>query len=161
MDKKNNKNIWIVVGIIVLVLIIVYAMRASAPMTVPTGESAVTTTTPVDETEDVSTGSVDTSAAVTLSYQQALIKYAKARIQLDDQCQAIPNVVTYKNGTNIMLDNRAAATRNIHLGSYFTIKGYGFKIVNLSSSTLPAKLLLDCGTSQANDQNVATITIQK
>jgi len=56
-----------------------------------------------------------------------------------------------------MIDNRAPVARTVKVGSTFPIKAYGFKIVNLSSATLPATWYVDCDSSQ----NVATILIQK
>lgn len=97
------------------------------------------------------------SVAVSASYTQALIDYKDARIQLDSECRAIPSNVTYKNGTSIMIDNRAPVARTVTAGSTFSIPAYGFKIVNLSSATLPATWYVNC------DQRVkvATILIQK
>lgn len=109
-------------------------------------------------TEDTSVGSVNTgSSAASISYANALVKYKDARIQLDQNCQAHPNNVTYKNNTDIMIDNRASVARTVKVGSSFGIKAWGFKIVKLSSATLPATWYVDCGGSQ----NVATILIQK
>lgn len=80
-------------------------------------------------------------------------------IQFDTQCQALPNVVTYKDDTGIMIDNRSPDTRTISLGTTFTIKPYGFKIVVLPAVVYQASqtLWLDCD----NSQNVATVLIQK
>lgn len=161
--------LWILFVVLVIIIIVLVSKSMSSSSSTSTSEATTTTTSDtalsaVPGTEDTSSGSVDaaSASAATISYQDALVKYADARIQLNDQCQATPSVATYKNGTVIMLDNRAAVSRNIHLGTYFTIKGYGFKLVKLTAgSTLPETLLLDCGTSQAADQNVATITIQK
>ena len=92
-----------------------------------------------------------------LLYGDALALYKEKRIQLNDKCQASPNVSTYGNNTSIMIDNRSAVKRSVVLGSSFTIPAYGFKIVSLSSKDLPKTLLLDCDESQ----NVATVLIQK
>jgi len=108
---------------------------------------------PTDDKSPATT--VPTTA--TISYAQALQKYKDARIQLNQDCQATPNNVTYKNNTNIMIDNRASVTRTVRVGSSFSIPAYGFKIVKLSSTTLPATWGVDC----AGSQNVATILIQK
>ncbi len=96
-------------------------------------------------------------AAASMSYAQALETYKDRRIQFDKACQATPNNVTYKNGTKIMLDNRAGVARTININGAVSLPAYGFKIVTLSSSTLPKTILVDCGTGQ----NVATILIQK
>ena len=97
--------------------------------------------------------------AVPISYTDALVKYADARLQLDTNCQALasPANLVFKNNSLLMVDNRAPVARTVHIGSVFTIKAYGFKIIELSSATLPATFLVDCGTSQ----NVATISLEK
>lgn len=110
---------------------------------------------PPAATLDTSAGSVNTTS--TISYQDALARFKDARIQLDSNCQASPNNSTYKNGANIMIDNRSDKTRTVRVGSTFTIQPWGFKIVRLSSATLPATWYVDCDSSQ----NVATILIQK
>ena len=101
------------------------------------------------------------SQPVSLSYQNALELYKdNKRIQLSgaDFCQASPNNVMYKNGTSVMIDNRSAQIRTIKIGgTSYSIEGYGFKIVKLSSATLPATLLMDCN----QQQNVAKILLQK
>ncbi|MEK7128207.1 MAG: hypothetical protein AAB933_01410 [Patescibacteria group bacterium] len=103
-------------------------------------------------------GAPNTNVPITaITYEQALKIYKDARIQLNQDCQASPNNVTYKNNTYIMLDNRSDKTRAVKLGSSFTIPAYGFKIVKLGSASLPATWYIDCGSSQ----NVATILIQK
>ncbi|MEK7227921.1 MAG: hypothetical protein AAB681_01030, partial [Patescibacteria group bacterium] len=92
------------------------------------------------------------------SYANALVKYKDRRIQFDDTCRAFPSTVTYKDNTGIMLDNRSAQTRIIKVGSTYTVKPYGFKIIVLPDIYLKSKtLLVDCGAAQ----NVATILIQE
>jgi len=159
--ENKNKNLWIGLGVVLVIVvgIIIWSMSNANPAVAPTVEEDTTTplTEPIPQ-EDKSTSGVNNSpTASTLSYANALIKYKDARIQLDNNCQATPHNLTFKNGTNIMIDNRASVARIVKVGSIFTIKGYGFKIVKLSSATLPATWLVDCGKSQ----NVATILIQK
>jgi hypothetical protein len=154
MDK--NKNVWIWVAVVALVVILGFWLMNKDGDDVDTIKS--TDTTDVEPTEDVTEGSVNaTSPAASISYQQALIKYKDARIQLSPACQATPNNVTFKDGASLMIDNRSNTAKTVKLGSTFSIKAYGFKIVKLSSSTLPATWLMDCGASQ----NVATVLIQK
>ena len=93
----------------------------------------------------------------TSSYGQALLKYGSTRIQFNTTCQATPNNVTYKNSTNIMIDNRSAVAHTVKVNSVYTIPAYGFKIIKLSSAILPVQFLVDCD----NSQNVATILLQK
>lgn len=151
---QNNKTVlWVV---IVLVILVGAFFLVKKTKTAPSMETD-TTVDMNNSTEDTTEGSVNTSAAKTLSYNEALAAYPTNRIQLDKVCQAHPNNVTYKNGTSIMIDNRSPQPAKVKLGSTFTIRPYSFKIIKLSSATLPSTLLLDCGTSQ----NVATVLIQK
>lgn len=156
-DKDNHKNLWLALGaaLVVLVLLFWWIQKSPGGGFSFGGNSAEEEVVP---TEDISEGSVNkTVPAAALSYQQALVKYKDARIQLDKTCQAIPNNVTYKNGASIMLDNRSGVARTVKLGSTFSIKAWGFKIVKLSAATVPATWLMDCDKSQ----NVATVLIQK
>jgi hypothetical protein len=141
------------VVVLVIIAIVWYVKSTSTPVVAPTTEDVVT-----DSSEDVSEGSVNvTAGGVSLSYQQALLKYKDARLQLDKNCQASPDKMTFKNGAYMMVDNRSSVARTVKVGSVFPIKAYGFKIIKLSSATLPATWYVDCGSSQ----NVATVTIQK
>ena len=98
------------------------------------------------------------TAPATLTYTQAVEQYAGKRIQFNQYCQGVPNYVTYQNGTNIMLDNRSGDARTIKVGATaYSLAGYGFRIVTLSSATLPATLLLSCGSAV----NVGQILLQK
>lgn len=130
--------------------------------TVPTTQIATSTKPVAKATTTVKKTSVPlASQPVSLSYQSALELYKdNKRIQLSgaDFCQVSPNNVMYKNGTSIMIDNRSAQIRTIKIGgTSYSIEGYGFKIVKLSSATLPATLLMDCN----QQQNVAKILLQK
>lgn len=119
---------------------------------------ALDTNQAVNFVEDTSSGSIDANnPAAPLSYQQALVKYSGARIQLDKNCQASPDKMTFKNNTNVMIDNRAPVIRTVKVGSTFSVRAYGFKIVRLYSTTLPATWYVNCDSSR----NVSTILIQR
>ena len=161
---ENNKNMWI--GIVVIIIIIGVALFFS----LRNKKVAVdTTVAPLadnnalepDSTLDISdiVGTSTTGVApVSISYAEALIKYADRRIQFNKECQASPFSVTYKDNSGIMLDNRAPVSRVIKVGTNYTIKAYGFKIVVLPDIYLKSKtLLVDCD----KQQNVATILVQE
>jgi len=167
---ENNKNtgwIWALVIVIVAIAIVLIVRHKNNTAVTPTAGDYSTAggtagdTNALTATEDTSAGSVDAAAApaALLSYAQALAQYGSKRIQFDGVCQATPNTATWKNGTNIMLDNRSPMARSLHLGTMgdVAIKAWGFKIVNFSSSLLPNVITIDCGASQ----NVAQIEIQK
>lgn len=168
MENISKQNIRIGVAAIVVIGVIavfVFGKPAVAPeVGTLTGDQAATssnpTITPAKTAATKSTTSTTGSDAVSVSYEKALEVYTgKTRIQLmgDTVCQVSPTMATYKNGTSIMLDNRTAEARTVTLGTAYTVPAYGFKIVKLSSTTLPVTLLMDCG----KQQNVATILLQK
>ena len=155
----NNKLIiGIVIVIAILIVIIAVGGRSNSDVS-PSGSanpsgSAMASPTATSRP----TGTTPKPAATTLSYQDALNKYAGTRIQFDKLCQANPSQMTIKKGTAIMLDNRSGDARNISVGSVkYVLAGYGFRIVTPTSPTLPATLLIDCGSAQ----NVGKVIIQK
>ena len=170
MNKNENNGAWWTVFVVLVVAcLIAAAVMHHKEMTMVDQGAATTVMTDdqtasgaeVTPTEDVSAGDVTaaTPGAAPLAYDQALLKYANARVQFDTACQATPSASTFTNGTLVMLDNRSPDARVIHLGSLgdVSIKAWGFKIVQLSSSLLPNNVAVDCGSSQ----NVTIISIQK
>lgn len=165
--ENKNKIIWIILGLAVIGLIIFLAVRGDKVTPLNTGDTTAPEST-LDTTSDpagttgtgADTGSVTDAngTAVTLSYQQALTKYEGRRLQFNDMCQATPNTVTYKDNTGIMLDNRSNKTRTIKVGTTYTIKPYGFRIVTLPDTYREnSTYYVDCDKSQ----NVATILVQE
>ena len=173
MNTNTNKGWWWAFSVIVLIVIIAVIVHLRNTSTAPvsqvqnSGDVTSGTDNALVPTEDLSagsihaasTGSTGTASAQALSYDRALTYYGSARIQFTATCQAIPNHATWPNNTDIMLDNRSAETRSLHLGTLgdITIKPWGFKIVRLTSSMLPNVITVDCNASQ----NVAQINIQK
>ena len=164
MEKDNYRMwIWVIVAVVVLggIFFFISSNQEKETDTITTPNKVVTDTNTDVKTEPESaqdtTGTVG-AGAVSISYAQALVKYADRRIQLDKTCQARPNNVTYKDNTGIMIDNRSPETRTVKVGTTYTIKPYGFKIVVLPDIYLKAKtILVDCDQSQ----NVATILVQE
>lgn len=165
MSMSKNMWIWaIIIVIIVLGLIFWATMTSNNPASTtviipPSSENTATQTpTTIQSTEDISSGSIHSgSTTAAISYANALIKYANARLQLDDTCEGSPAAMTFRNNAYLMIDNRAPVARTVKVGTTFSIKAYSFKIIELSSAKLPATWLVDCDQSQ----NVATILLQK
>jgi len=167
-NKNNNLWTWVIIILIIIVGSILwflmksngssYATNPNVPANTPVVAPATTPSAP-PSAEDTTVGSIDAGTAVSLSYTDALVTYANARLQLDTNCQALasPAGLVFRNNSLLMVDNRAPVTRTIHLGSVFTIKPYSFKIIKLYSAKLPATWLVDCDSSQ----NVATVLIEK
>ena len=116
------------------------------PLFIQTKEIQVTQTTTVPEA---------TSNATTkgLSYGEAINKYQNKRIQINDSCQLNPSSMVLKNGTAVMFDNRSATSKNLSLGgTRYSLSGYDFRILTLSRNTLPATIVIDCGSGKNNGQ---------
>lgn len=158
MENKNTW-IWVAVAVIILAGIIYFATKNTKSVEPVVTQDAISdTTTGPESVQDTTAVVPGAPTQPSISYAEALIKYADRRIQLDTQCQAHPINVTYKDNTGIMIDNRSAFTRTVKVGTTFTIKPYGFKIVILPDVYLKSStLLVDCDKSQ----NVATILVQE
>ena len=157
--EKNNLRMWtwIIVAVIVVAVVLIFVFQNKQIVTTTTVAPVNTVTTEPSSTQDISASDIG-AGSVSISYANALIKYSDRRIQLNSICQATPNKVTYKDNTGIMIDNRSAQTRTVKVGTTFTIKPWGFKIVVLPDVYLKAKtILVDCGQYQ----NVATILVQE
>lgn len=148
--EKNKLYLWVSVVAVVILAVVFFFMFGNKQ----TENQVTTEPESVQDVNDQDTG----VPAEVISYANALVKYATRRIQLDTACQAYPNNITYKDNTGIMIDNRSPQTRTVKVGTPFTIKPWGFKIVVLPDVYLQSKtLLVDCDQSQ----NVATILVQE
>jgi hypothetical protein len=163
----NNKDIWIgaIVVLIIIAVVIFFSLRnkkEKIPVTLEQGtEDILPLPQPTPSTrKNINNVNNKTGESASLSYAEALVKYSDKRIQFDSSCHVpMPNItVTYKDNIGIMLDNRSASDHTIKVGTDYTIKAYGFKIIFLPDIYLKAKtILVDCD----NQQNVATILVQE
>ena len=168
-DKKNNSNMWIWGIVIVVILIALFFILRSSQTTAPAGAGTTATTTTTTTTTaatlppSVQDTSGTTGAGVgSIAYSDALVKYAGRIIELDDSCQ-VPrqdSVVTYKDNSGIMIDNRSASPRTVTVGTQsFTMQPYTFKIIvlpDVATGTIKS-IFVGCDDSQ----NVATIIVQE
>ncbi|MBI4117237.1 MAG: hypothetical protein HY451_00895 [Parcubacteria group bacterium] len=92
-------------------------------------------------------------------YSSLVAQFEGKRIQFDDNCQMIPPSITYKNGTRIMLDNRAGQSRVIVIdNNQFIFPAYSYKLVTLRSRNLPYTVKIN----KCDDLvNVGQILIQR
>ena len=156
MKNKLNKILYLSIGILIVVIIFVFL--SINKNVIPVQDVGQNIDQTIVSTEDTSAGSINTDKSTSsMSYAQALAKYKDTLIQFDETCQVIPSNVTYKNNTFIMIDNRVPIDRTVKIDSVYNIKSYSFKIIKLSSNTLPMKWLIDCDQSQ----NVATVSIEE
>lgn len=125
---------------------------------------SVSSSTTLTETSSTSTLASSSSPATTapakpktMSYTDAVNKYAGRRIQFDSNCVMTPATMSLRNNTDIMLDNRSPSPRSIFIDrKEHRISGYSYKIVTMRYSPLPHIFTVDCGTGR----NTGTIVVQ-
>lgn len=121
-----------------------------------------TSPTAVGATKTPSASKTTTSTATplptsSLSYTQLVAQYGSNRIQFNQDCQATPGSMSLKNGTGVLLDNRSNKTQVITFnGLSYTLVPYGYRVVTVSSSTLPKAIGVTCNGSV----NTGTINLQ-
>ena len=160
MENKKSFTLYYVVGVIVLVVVILFfSLKNTNVMNNPAYTNTTDNTTLEPQSTLDTSGTTTGAAGATISYTDALAKYADRRIQFNKICQATPNKVTYKDNTGVMLDNRSALARTIKVGTeVYSVKGYGFRIAVLPNVLLKSKsITVDCDKSN----NVATILVQE
>ena len=152
------KNTTLIVSIVAVIVIIVVALLVGKGSDQPITSSSPSALAGVSVSPSTSVRPTASSGAVSLSYANALTKYANTRYQFDAQCQVIPNQRVVKTGTAIMLDNRSGDARTISVGAAkYSMAGYGFRIVTVTAKTFPTTLLIDCGSAQ----NVGKVIIER
>lgn len=151
-----NKTIWWIVGVIVVVLAIWAFMGHSGNMTDLYGSPGPSSSTSASASPTASaTGSSTGTGAAT--YSSLVAQYGTNRVQFDKLCQAIPSNPVFKSGTKVMFDNRSGDARTISIGgTKYYFAGYGYRIIKLGSTKLPAIVKLNCGSAV----NVGTITVE-
>ena len=160
--KKTN---WILV-VVVAVVAVVYFWLGKDPISYisldkssPSPSSSASSTKPKSTTTTKTTPmpSSASAAANPKTYTDIVKEYADRRIQFDERCQTTPRTSTFKNNSNILLDNRSSTAKVITVGGVkHSLSGYGYKVITLSSPTLPRDISLDCGSAY----NVGKILLQ-
>ena len=155
-----NKKIWLAIAIAVVVAV-VYMWTGKGPSFVSDQSANPSPSPSSSPTQQTAKSSVkktgDTAPSSTKTYSELVKEYEGRRIQFDDRCQVLPLNPVYKNGTSIMLDNRANTARVIKIGSTsYSLSSLGYKVVTLNSSSLPQELSVTCGSSG----NVGKILLQ-
>jgi len=148
---SSQKVWWIVAGVLTLSVVWMLMSRTdySGLFGSPTPSASASATPGV--------GGTKTPTPAQLTYMQAVERYANTRIQFDQYCQGKPSSMSLKTGTSIMLDNRSGDARTIAVdGVKYQLAGYGFRIITLTSKTLPHTVKIDCGSAR----NVAQVLLQ-
>ena len=158
----ETKRKWIMVIVLVMALVALFFLIKKPKVVYELVDSYISVDSSLHQSifeEGVSKGAVVGSGTAnqTVKYTQLVKDYEGRRIQFDMMCQAIPSNTTYKNNTKIMFDNRSSDARIITIGGVkYNFSGYGYKVLNISGSNLPAKVSFNCGAAV----NVGSILIQ-
>lgn len=167
-QTKSKTGMYVAVGIVIVLAIIiglVMSNKNKEAMEDGTQTPGDTTIVPNDtknpvvppvtnpgidpEKEGVSVG----SGAGT--YANLMLKYKDRMVQFNTECAVVSNKVGFKQGTDILLDNRDNTPVKIVIGSRtFNLPGYGYKVIDLPSV---GSFQLDCNKRL----NVVTVTVQK
>lgn len=158
----NQKYLWYVVGIVVLVLVIVSIRREGSgdpSASNSPSPSSTASTSPTSKPAGTRTPTpAPAGSSMPQSYTEAVKAHEGRRLQFDVRCQVSITKIVVKNGQTVMLDNRSGDARTVVVGStQYQLPGYGWRVITMSSKTLPATVIVDCGGAQ----NVAQILIEK
>lgn len=155
-----KKIVWVVVLAAIALAVYIVMKKPADQWGSPDGAVVSPTPTPSSKVikKSIATKPAGGTSGQAMPYSQLVAEYADRRIQFDERCQSIPMSPTYKNDTKVMFDNRSGDARYVKIGdTVYLFGGYDYKILTLSSSTLPKTLLIDCGSAI----NVGSILLQK
>jgi len=155
--SKGMKKTWIIV-LVIAIAIVLWLQNGGSGQYLGVNDSA--SPAPEATAAPAAKASKPKAAAPTpdtRTYSQMVQQYGSNRIQFDDRCQASPTSVTFKQGASIMLDNRSTQGKTITVaGKQYSVPGYGWQVVTLSSASLPSNLIIGCNAAT----NVGTIRLQ-
>lgn len=166
IQTKSKSGTYLTIGIVVVVLIVVGLLlsnkkSATDDMVTPTPVDTTTpvVTTPAPGSTTTGTGIDPEREGISKSnagiYANLMLKYKGRMVQFNKECAVITNKVTFKQGTDILLDNRDDAAVKIVIGSRtFNLPAYGYKVIDLPTL---GSYQLDCNKRF----NVVTVTVQK
>lgn len=151
----NKKYVWLL-GI-VAVVIVVFVLTKSGPSPLPVEDKTASTTAGAAiGTSSTSSGAPSAASspkAAAYTYTEAIKIYATRRIQIDQNCQLLPNSIVFKSPVDVMFDNRSNSTKVFYLnGKRYSLAAYGFSVLHFTSTVLPHTIVIDCGTGKNNGQ---------
>lgn len=166
IQTKSKSGSYVVVAIIVILIILILTMskkdkdvmQEETPVVNNMEQPVVNTPTPTGSTTtgtgiDPQREGISTSNAGV--YANLMLKYKDRMVQFNKECAVVSNKVGFKQGTDILLDNRDNTPVKIVIGSRtFYLPGYGYKVIDLPTV---GSFQLDCNSRL----NVVTVTVQK
>ena len=144
-----DKNKWLLLTVVVLVVALGYWLMGKGGG-LPLGNSVYPTSSPSSSSVAKAPAKKSAAPVPTPSkpYGDLVKEYEGRRIQFDSRCQVVPNNATYKNGSSVMLDNRSNNPVTVKVGNTsYSLMGYGYQVINLSSTSLPKELTVSCGSA--------------
>jgi len=168
MNKIKQKDLYIIIGIVIVTVIIIWSIISLQQGKVP-GDNMFNPAPNEQNENEPAESNTSTSASTStqtststptpsLSYGEALKIYEGRRFQFSlnglNDCVMSPTSTAFKKGTSVMLDNRADKQITVYLdGVAYNIKAYDFKIITLTTSAqLPHTIKVDCGNGKNNGQ---------
>lgn len=165
MNKIKQKDLYIIIGIVIVTAIIIWALVYSYQKGPSAGnilnpyQNEQSNNAPAESNTSASTPTQSTSGQTSsLSYGEALKMYEGKRFQFSlnslNNCVMSPTSTVFKKGTKVMMDNRSNKQITIYLdGTPYNIKAYDFKIITLTTSAqLPHTIKVDCDNGKNNGQ---------
>lgn len=157
----HTQRIWYVIGVLAVLVVLAIVVRGGrepqaleTPTPTPQPEAVVATPTPTPKPASKVRASVKPPSP---TYAEVAQQYTGRRVQFDVYCQVFPVENTFIEGTEVLLDNRSPDDRVVSLGGIqHGLRGYGWKVVTMTSTEWPATLAIDCGTAK----NVGKIVIE-
>jgi hypothetical protein len=157
IQKKSNSTLYVVISLIVVAVIVALVLsnkkEAMNDDVVTPGVENTTTDSNVGAIDPNKEGaSVGSNAG---KYADLVLKYKDRTLQFNEECAVVRNSYTFKQGTDVMLDNRDTTSVKIVVGSRtFNLKAQSYKVIDLGSTGI---YRVDC-----NDRlNVVTVNVQK
>lgn len=106
---------------------------------------------PTPKTTVKPTPGINVTESDTYLYWFNLLNPKNRVLRLDENCTSIvPSQVSYPNNTQIMIDNTfSSSPRILKIGNLeYSFKANNWGLITLSSTTLPAKLTMFCGSME-------------
>ena len=152
---KGNKIFWVVIAIVIVRGIVFLNSRQT---TVAPTTNTNTNTAPTEITNKPETKPTTPTKVPAGSYQEMVKKYEGRRIQINDACQATPSSQTFKNGTQVMFDNRGSKAIKLTVdGVSYPTSAYTYRLIPLTSKTLPHSVIINCN----GQNNIAQFNLQQ
>ncbi len=152
---KGNKIFWVIIAIVIVGGIVFLNSRQT---TVSPVTNTNTNTPPSEVTNQPEVKPTTPVKTITTSYQEMVRKFEGKRIQINDSCQATPSSQTFKNGTQVMFDNRGSKAIKLTIdGVSYPTSAYTYRLITLTSKTLPHSVIINCN----GQNNIAQFNLQQ